>query len=259
MHKAVFDMTFLFITVIYRKKQNKQRDSANYLNYALGFVILKKEQSFRACRLSSASTGGGSQCDFVAMWGWSQASSCSCPVCPTFKGEKVRSSSHVVFHRLQKHTTTKLLSKSCSSMNYFNHYYIIPTGCAPGSAWPRASLFSVSCFVLFFAAPTCKHFYILHAFYCLIATTRSLVLLTVRQCCVQCWQLMLYLCHCSPHVCHLRDRWTCVTPDSLLNGELYVSLNKPCRRRLDERCPPPYQSMCVSLSAAEAWGTGSVF
>lgn len=85
------------------------------------------------------------------------------------------------------------------------------------------------------------------------------VLLTVCQCSVQCWQVIFYLCHCSPHVCHLRDRWTCVTPNSLLNGELYVSLSKPCSRMHAERCPPPYQSMCVSLSAAKAWGKGSVF
>ena len=97
------------------------------------------------------------------------------------------------------------------------------------------------------------------AFHCLMATTFA-----------PCsWQsvspprrvdrLLFYLCHCSPCVRQLRDRWTCVTPDSLLNGELGVSLSKPRRRMHAERCTPPYQSMGISLSAAKAWRKGPVF
>lgn len=162
-------------------------------------------------------------------------------------------------HLLQRHPpkNTKLLCTACNSLNYFNHYYIIPTGCAPDSTWLPASLLSV--FFFFFALHT--HAPFLHPLCILLPDHHHTfpVLLTVCQCSVQCWQVIFYLCHCSPHVCHLRDRWTCVTPNSLLNGELYVSLSKPCSRMHAERCPPPYQSMCVSLSAAKAWGKGSVF
>lgn len=140
------------------------------------------------------------------------------------------------------------ISNSCSSLSDFTHHYITPTGRLPAY---------FLCLVFLYCR--CKCF--LHPFCFLLPDRHHTfpMLLTVCQHSVQCWQVIFYLCHCSPHVHHLRDRWTCVTPDSLLNGELYVSLSKPCRRMHAERCPPPYQSMGVSLSAADAWGKGSVF
>jgi len=47
---------------------------------------------------------------------------------------------------------TKLLSNSCSSLNYLTHYYIIPTGCAPDKNGLTANLLSVapSFFLLLF-------------------------------------------------------------------------------------------------------------
>ncbi len=54
---------------------------------------------------------------------------------------------------------TKLLSNSCSSLNYLTRYYIILTGCAPDSTWLPASLLSVCLLSFFFStAHRCKHF-----------------------------------------------------------------------------------------------------
>lgn len=67
---------------------------------------------------------------------------------------------------------SKLLSNSCSSLNYLTHYYIIPNGRAPDSCWLPANLFSVFLhFCLSFCHST-EHYSFSYNFFCILLPDR---------------------------------------------------------------------------------------
>lgn len=112
---------------------------------------------------------------------------------------------------------TKLLSNSCSLLNYLTHYYIIPTGRKPDSCWLPANLVSVFLHLCLSFCHSTQHCTQMQMFLTVFRTTFLLfiawwpllfphLLLTVCQSPLQGWQVTFYLYHCSPCVCQLRDR-----------------------------------------------------